>query len=92
MISKQVSTVELFVAFIWEIRKKTEIMFEANPVFLFSSSMYYFRFPSVARDVSLLQKHPGRLGSRSILVVTGPFSPGLKRPGREAVLSPPCNS
>lgn len=69
MISKQVSTVELFVAFIWEIRKKTEILFEAHPLFLFSSSMYYFRFPSMVRDVSRLQKRPGRLGSRSILLV-----------------------
>jgi len=48
MISKQVSTVELVVAFIWEILKQTEILFEAQPLFLFSSSMYvyYFRFPS----------------------------------------------
>jgi hypothetical protein len=36
MISKQFNTVELVVAFIWEIPKKTEILFEAHPLFLFS--------------------------------------------------------
>jgi hypothetical protein len=72
MVRKQVRTVELIVTFIWEIGKKKEILFEARPLFyLVCSSMYYFRFPSIVGDVSLLQKRPGSLGSPSILFVHG---------------------
>jgi hypothetical protein len=96
MISKQVSSVELVVAFIWEVRKKTKILFEAHPLFSFSLFQYVlFSIPVHGKRCipsSKTSSSSGKPAHPLSTWVTGPLSPGLKRPGREAVLSSPCNS